>query len=265
MKLKVLWIMGTFLLLIFIYNYIQITKLYVNKPIFNNKKLSDNLRITQISDFHANKLINLKKLLSEINKFNPHIIVLTGDIIDRKTKDIQPILNIINDLMKMNKNIFYVSGNHELSNTYGEQFVLALKEIGVTVLDNNNKTIDIDGQKINICGLNFFVSKGDYKKAVEGIDEKNYTILLSHSPNRPLSYMSGVEDLILAGHTHGGQVRLPFVGAVISPGQGYFPKYDKGTFEIDDTILYIDSGLGNSLFPIRFLNRVQISNITITP
>ncbi|MCF6465949.1 phosphoesterase, partial [Clostridium sp. Cult2] len=65
--------------------------------------------------------------------------------------------------------------------------------------------------------------------------------------------------------THGGQVRLPIIGAIISPGQGLFPKFDKGVFKINKTILYIDSGLGNSILPIRFFNRVQISNITINP
>ncbi len=265
MKLKVLLAIVLFLLLLFIYNYVQISKLYVNKPMLNNKKLSKDLRITQISDYHANKRIDLKKLLNEITQFNPHIIVLTGDIIDSSTKDIQPTLNMINSLMKINNNIFFINGNHELSNIYGEQFILKLEDMGVTILDNNNEIIDIDGEKINICGLNFFASRKDYEKTIEGMDEKNYTILLSHSPNRPLSYNSGIEDLILTGHTHGGQVRLPFVGAIIAPGQGYFPKYDKGTFEIGSTVLYIDSGLGNSVFPIRFLNRVQISNITITP
>ncbi len=76
--------------------------------------------------------------------------------------------------------------------------------------------------------------------------------MLSHSPNRPISYSEGIEDLILSGHTHGGQVRLPFIGAILAPGQGYFPKYDKGIFHLDNTILYIDSGLGNSVFQLDF-------------
>lgn len=77
--------------------------------------------------------------------------------------------------------------------------------------------------------------------------------------------LSGKEDLILSGHTHGGQIRLPLIGAVVAPGQGFFPEYDKGIFRINDTILYIDSGLGNSAAPIRAFNPVQISNIIIEP
>lgn len=263
MKMKIILIVGLFILSIFIYNYIQISQLYVNKPIFHNEKLSTDLRITQISDYHGNSRINSKKLLNEITRFNPHIIVLTGDIIDSRTKDMKPILELINSLIAISKNIYFVSGNHELNNIHGAEFILKLKEIGITVLDNKSEVINIDGEDINIFGLSFFASRDDYEKIVEEIDEKNYTILLSHSPNRPIDYTMGIEDLILSGHTHGGQVRFPFIGAIVAPGQGYFPKYDKGTFEVGNIILYIDSGLGNSIFPIRLFNRVQISNIII--
>ncbi len=90
--------------------------------------------------------------------------------------------------------------------------------------------------------------------------------MLSHSPNRPMAYTTGLEDLILSGHTHGGQVRLPIIGSIVVPGQGFFPKYDKGIYELENTTLYIDSGLGNSLLPpLRLFNRIQISNIIIKP
>ena len=261
--MKIILIIGLFILCIAIYNYIQISQLTVEKPVFYSDKVSKNLRITQISDYHDNRRINMKTLLDEVDRFNPHIIVLTGDLIDSRTKNIEPVVDLINNLMEINQNIFFVIGNHELRNVCGDEFILKMKDIGVTVLDNNNRVIGIDKRNINILGLSFFASKNDYRKTLEGIDPKNYTILLSHSPNRPISYSEGIEDLILSGHTHGGQVRLPFIGAILAPGQGYFPKYDKGIFHLDNTILYIDSGLGNSVLPIRFFNPAQISNITI--
>ena len=97
----------------------------------------------------------------------------------------------------------------------------------------------------------------------ENISEKEYNLLLSHSPNKPINYLNKNIDLILSGHTHGGQVRIPIIGGVLAPGQGLFPKYDKGLYKIGNTSLYIDSGLGNSLLPIRMFNRVQISNIEV--
>ena len=263
MKMKWVLIIGTLLVCVLIYNHIQISKFYVNKPVLYSSKLSKELRITQISDYHANYRINKDKLLRDIREFDPHIIVLTGDLIDSRTKDIEPTLELIKDVFSINNNVFYVNGNHELGCILGDEFMSSLKAMGVNLLENTGEIINIDGERINICGVGFYISQKDYKNSLEGIDDKNFTILLSHSPNRPLYYMTGREDLIISGHTHGGQVRLPFLGAIIAPGQGYFPKYDKGVFKIGDTLLYIDSGLGNSVFPIRFFNRVQISNITI--
>ena len=246
-----------------IYISIQIKCFKINKVILNNDKISNDLNIVQITDFHNNKLINKNRLIEEIKNIDPDVIFLTGDIIDAKTKDFSYSLNIVKDLMDITEKIYFVWGNHEFRNTRGGEFVEELKNIGVIVLDDENIKCQIANNKINIIGLNFFIDEKDYNKAIEGIDEKDYNIILSHSPNRPLRYLNGKEDLILSGHTHGGQVRLPIIGAVIAPGQGYFPKYDKGLFELENSILYIDSGLGNSVFPIRFLNRVQISNVLV--
>lgn len=262
--MKWILILGVLVVCILIYNYIQISRFYINKPILYSPKISRELRITQISDYHANYRIDKVKLLNDIKKFKPHIIVLTGDLIDSRTKDIEPTLDLIENMMAINKNIFYVNGNHELSCILGNRFISSLETMGVNLLVNNGKTIDVDGERVNICGVNFYITRKEYDDSLRYVDEQNYTILLSHSPNRPIHYTTGKEDLIICGHTHGGQVRLPFIGAIIAPGQGYFPKYDKGIFQIgNNTILYIDSGLGNSVFPIRAFNRIQISNITI--
>lgn len=265
MKMKILLAAVVFLIALFIYNYIQISKFYVNQPTFHSSKLNEDLKITQITDFHGNTLIDKEKLMKEVKEFNPHIIVFTGDMIDFKTDDIEGTLDLIQRMYEINNNTFFIIGNHELRNKKGHEFISGLESIGVTVLDNEEKIMKINEEEINIIGLSFFATKDDYESTIEGINENNFILLLSHSPNRPMSYLSGIEDLILSGHTHGGQVRLPIIGPIIAPGQGLFPEYDKGSFELGNTILYIDSGLGNSLFPIRFFNRVQISNITIKP
>ena len=261
--MKILITILSIILVFLIYNHIQISKVYINKPIIESPKLSNELRITQISDYHNNYRIDQNKLIDEIKKFNPHIIVLTGDIIDSETKDISIIMKLMEELMKINKNIFFVRGNHEIASLYEGDFIYRLEKMGITILDNTNKTINIEGEEINICGLSFYIDKEDYTKAMEGIDKNKFTILLSHSPNKPIEFSEGIEDLILSGHTHGGQVRLPIIGALIAPGQGLFPKYSKGIYKLENTILYIDSGLGNSVLPLRLFNRIQISNIRI--
>ncbi len=246
-----------------IYNYIQISKFSVNKPMFYSTKLTEDLRITQLSDYHANTHINKDKLIEEIETFNPHMIVLTGDIIDRQTPNISPSIDLVYRLYKLNPNLFFVIGNHELKSIQGHRFISKIREIGVKLLDNERLVLELGHDKINIIGLSFPVDKKDYEILMKDINCNNYTLVLSHSPDRLVSFVSEKEDLILAGHTHGGQIRLPVVGAIIGHEQGLFPKYDKGIFKLGKTTLYIDSGLGNSFLPIRLFNRVQISNITI--
>ena len=262
---RILAVIVIIIILIFIYNYIQISKVYINKVKLPTRKINKDIKITQISDYHNNKYINKNKLLKEITEFNSDIIVLTGDIIDFKTIDTKPTLELLEDIVKINKKIYFVSGNHEMKSVLYKEFLYDLENLGIKVLDNGKIIVNINDEKVNLLGLSFYSTKVDYNNVIEDIEDKNYTILLSHSPNRPISFLSGHEDLILSGHTHGGQVRLPIIGGLIAPGQGFKPKYDKGIYEIGNTTLYIDSGLGNSVYPIRFFNRVQISNITIEP
>lgn len=253
--------LATFLFLL--YNHFQTSSFYVAKPILKNSKLKKDLRLTQISDYHNNTRVDKDKLLKEIEKFNPHLILLTGDIIDRKTKDFANVIHLIKRLKNLNPNLYMVLGNHELDNRNREEFINRLEDLGVNLLNNEGRVKRINGEEINICGLGFYINKIDYEKTLTNMAEKNFTLLLSHSPNKVISYSKGKEDLILSGHTHGGQVRLPILGGLIAPGQKLFANYSKGIYKLPRSILYIDSGLGNSLLPLRTFNRIQISNIII--
>src|SRR5699024_2834211 len=88
-------------------------------------------------------------------------------------------------------------------------------------------------------------------------------IVLAHHSKSIRENHTGMEDFVFSGHTHGGQVRLPFIGALWAPGEGFFPKYDKGVFEYESFKIYVDSGLGNTKYNLRFLNRIQFSNIIL--
>lgn len=260
---KTIIITALLLIMIFIYNYIQISKAYINKIAIKSKKIAKDIKITQITDFHSNKYIDLDKLFKDIIEYQPDIIVLTGDIIDHKTPDLKLAIELVKKATKINSNVYFVSGNHEDRNPLYPEFENIMKKLGIVILNNESTVIDVNGERINLVGVKFYLNREDYNRAIKDIDKDSYTILLSHSPNRPIKYLTSKEDLILSGHTHGGQVRLPFIGAIIAPGQGLFPKFDKGIIEIENTTLYIDSGLGNSVYPIRLFNRVQISNIVI--
>lgn len=253
-------------ILFLIYNQFQISKFKINKISIESEKLNSEIRISQITDFHSNKDINISKLVKKIIDYNPNIVVLTGDIIDSKTEDLSLAFALIDVIKTVKKPIFFVEGNHEGLNPKRDEFLHGLEEKGVFILDNKTTMLRIEEEKIRLIGISFFAEREEFKKILDRATPDIYDILLSHSPNRPINYLDDRIDLVLSGHTHGGQVRLPLIGGVIAPGQGLFPKYDKGLFQLENgPLLYIDSGLGNSILPIRFLNPVQISEITINP
>lgn len=246
----------------------------INRVEFHSDKIPEGseIKILQISDLH-NKVFGNKhiKLLSTVEKLNPNIIVITGDLIDRRTDEFNSVFYLVDQLKAQNENVFFVSGNHEWDNAHTEKFFSGLRERNVRILDNDNIKIARGKVIYNLVGVaDSSTNHENIKQSVKGINRELYTVMLSHSPSVVEKYKDDIPaDLILSGHTHGGQVRLPLVGAVVAPDQGLFPKFDKGTYRLkdkdkDNQFLYIDSGLGTSVLPIRFLNQSQLTLITLT-
>ncbi len=229
-------------------------------------KRGKELLLLQISDFHGSSSGNIAAtILREVEKIKPDAILLTGDLVDRHTENLEGIYGFIGKLSGLCSEIFFVSGNHEWSNEGRNELLATLKTLGVKLLNNKGSAVALAGTDINICGVDDpYRRKDDIEKAMKVIDPEKYTILLAHSPKIRKRLESHVPDLILCGHTHGGQVRFPFIGALFEPGEGLFPEYDKGIFYLKNgSLLYIDSGAGTSKLAIRFLNRSQISKIRI--
>lgn len=262
-RLKVLILLLAMILLSFLYIDDQISNFKINKVELQTEKLEDEIRITQITDFHSNSKVDLSEIVESVKLFDPNFIVLTGDIIDFKTVDFSLSFELVERLVEIGKPVYFVYGNHEHGNQNFREFIHGVEDRGVELLDEMSAELPLGNNSIMIYGSDFYTTSDGYAKLFSGVDAKYYNILLAHSPNRPIPYLHEDIDLQLSGHTHGGQVRLPIVGGVISPGEGFFPEYDKGLMNVGDTILYIDSGLGNSVLPIRIFNPVQISEITI--
>jgi predicted MPP superfamily phosphohydrolase len=263
LMIKVVLLIIVILIIIYIYfeTWFPKAKVINIKP---EKTLpKDGIKVVQISDYHNFKYNN--RVLKLVKDLNPDIIFITGDIIDKRTKDYKNAYNFLENLALINSNIYYVPGNHELKSGNMEEILEGIKKRRTKVLMNENKTINIKGNSFNICGIDYSSSKrSNLGKTLKGIDSSKYTFLLCHKPDIVKDYSNISCDLILCGHTHGGQIRFPLIGSVIAPDQGILPKYDKGLYKInEDTLLYIDSGVGTTRLPIRFLNRSQISLIKI--
>ncbi|RSL29898.1 metallophosphoesterase [Salibacterium salarium] len=240
----------------------------IDNVTFSNNKLPEDtsIKMLQISDLH-NKTFgkNNEKLISAAVEADPDIIVMTGDLIDESTSNMEQVFQLMEKMADVTTNIYFITGNHEWLNPGTEEILEGLKERGITILDNTHTQVSVDKAIINLAGVDDYETNHEnLSQAFRGLKNDYYTVLLSHAPGVVANEESTQADLVLSGHTHGGQIRLPFVGALVAPGQGFFPKFDQGMYRTaPDQHLYIDSGLGTSIVPIRFLNQSQMTLITI--
>lgn len=227
-------------------------------------------KILQISDLH-NKEFGSKqnKILGKIEKINPDIIVITGDLIDSNNTNIDVAMELIDGVINIAP-IYYVSGNHEAWSGSYSDLKSKLENSGVVVLDNKKTEFFNDRDSIDIIGLadtSFIESdwleyggnsetKNLLNKLAE--DSTNFKILLSHRPELFDIYSNSNVNLVFSGHAHGGQFRLPFIGGLIAPDQGFFPKLTEGIHTSNNTSMIISRGLGNSIIPVRIFNRPEL-------
>lgn len=226
-------------------------------------------RIAQISDLHNARFgPNNETLLSMLSDTRPDIIVITGDLVDSRRTDIDTGIAFGAEAAKIAPT-YYVSGNHEARLSDYPRLKSGLKNAGVTVLENEKTEIERQGQTITLLGIDdpsFYTDYllGDSSSVAEAILEtlmpghSTYTILLSHRPELFESYEKLGIDLVFSGHAHGGQFRIPFIGGMVAPNQGLFPKYDGGLYEQDGTCMIVSRGIGNSIIPFRINNRPEI-------
>ncbi|MDO5717640.1 MAG: metallophosphoesterase [Tissierellia bacterium] len=235
----------------------QNSNLKISNVKINSNKLKGRIKILQLTDFHSNSSV-LPALDIKLRELDPDIIVMTGDIAEKK---LEPVERLIEIIKRFDVPVFAILGNHEEKGKNKEEYKEILIKNDIELLDNNSVKLDIRGDIINIIGLNHYYPRINSN---DGILAEDFNLILSHAPNTPLALLTEDMDLVLSGHTHGGQFRFPLIGAVYVPGQIPIPKYIKGVYEYETgTLIYVDSGLGNSRLPIRALNRVQVSMIVI--
>ena len=226
-------------------------------------------RIAQVSDLHNAEFgEGNSKLLELLSQTEPDIIVLTGDLIDSRNTDIEIALAFAREALKIAP-VYYISGNHEARVSEYEGLKMGLAEAGVIVLENQKVEITREGESITLMGIDdpsfqerylFGDAEGVAKQTIETLQRESdgYTVLLSHRPELFELYVKTGMDLVFCGHAHGGQFRLPFLGGLVAPNQGFFPKYDAGQFTEENTTMIVSRGVGNSIIPIRFNNRPEI-------
>lgn len=235
----------------------------------NKLPLSFNgFKIIHFSDLHYGRTVDENKLETIINKINelkPQLIVFTGDLVDKdikisdneKTKIKDQLLNLDSEIDK-----FAILGNHDYTHDYTEKL---LTDANFTVLKNSHQLVYYKSNTpILLVGLTSSLKDNpDYNGALENIaiSEEDltdcYQIVLAHEPDQMKDLKQYNIDLFLSGHSHNGQVRIPFIGAVVKPigAKVYYDEY----YQVDETELYISSGIGTSALDFRFLNKPSIN------
>lgn len=227
----------------------------------------DGFKITQVTDLHDAEFgENHKRLIKKVKATNPDAIFITGDVIDSRRYNLKQSLRAVEQLTVIAP-VYYVLGNHEVATNEPTVIYDALRRLGVRVLANESILLEREGEKIAIAGiedplLGMEVSKM-IERATEKVNEDTLTVMLSHRPERFEEYVEGNLDLILTGHAHGGQIRIPFIGGLVAPTQGWMPKYTAGRFEELNTTMIVGRGLGNSLFPFRIFNLPEIITVEL--
>ena len=231
--------------------------------------LFDGFRIAHISDLHNAEFGKDNcNLLATVRDSKPDIIAITGDIIDSRRTDIDSALRTAESLAEIAP-CYFVTGNHESRIAEYPELRKGLEAAGVTVLDGRSVRLERGENSIILAGFDDPSGKAvlvsdKYAEIAESelcaLDESldGFSILLAHRPELIDVYANHNIALVLSGHAHGGQFRLPFVGGLYVPNQGLFPKYDSGIYNCKETEMIVSRGVGNSIMPVRFNNRPEI-------
>lgn len=228
----------------------------------------DKFSIAHISDLHnAEYGKNNEKLIDILEAESPNIIAITGDLIDSNHTNLEVALSFAQQAVKIAP-CYFVTGNHEawIGSQY-EELKTSLQNTGITVLQDEAIELNYGDVCIQLIGLNDpdfserdrLLSESILEAKLSQVDiSDGFTILLSHRPEYFNVYQNKNIDLVLSGHAHGGQFRLPLGGGVIAPGQGLFPKYDAGAYTENGTTMIVSRGVGNSIIPVRINNPPEI-------
>lgn len=223
----------------------------------------DGLRIAQISDLHAAQFGTFQdRVVTATTDAQPDLIALTGDLIDYRTTQLDGVLAMAERLEGIAP-VYFVLGNHEADSPLADELIAGLEALGITVLRDEAVEVQIAGIELTLVGLDdprvraaAGESPQDPTALLSGFDlqEDGVTVLLAHRPELLDSFTGTGVDLVLSGHAHGGQVRIPGVGGLYAPHQGLFPALSEGVHVREGTTMVISRGLGNSIAAVRVNN-----------
>ena len=249
----------------------------------STEKVKEPLRIVQITDLHNREFgTGNEKLIAKVQEQNPDLIVLTGDLLNSDERDSSIATDLIHGLSKLAP-VYASYGNHEKEHeeTFSSDLIAQYDTAGATMLEFSFEDIEVKGQKLRLGGLYGYGTPAKYLETNEAnIEEceflaefqntENYTILLTHMPYTWIMNDGISEwdvDCVFTGHDHGGQIRIPLIGGLYAPDQGWFPGKDCGLYYSKDgeKVMVLSRGLGSAGKLPRFNNVPEIVVVDLVP
>lgn len=246
-------------------------------------KVTDPIRIVQLTDLHNSKFgTDNRRLIEQVEDQDPDLILMTGDMLNSFDENTDIAVNLIEHLSAVAP-VYYSYGNHEeeYEENYQTSLVPLLEKAGAVVLDKAYEDVAVAGQAIRLGGIYGYCVPEKFLETKEADPEEcaflddfmntdNFTLLMCHMPYT-WRVLNGLEewkiDCVMCGHAHGGQMRIPFVGGLYAPDEGFFPGVEQGGWVSEDGRRYmvLSAGLGTSFHIPRFNNVPEIVVLDLTP
>lgn len=247
-------------------------RMIVRRYTVESGKIDKPVRLAVVTDYHGCDYgPDGAELVQAVSSLQPDAILLVGDMFSADGEP-EEELRMFQQLESIAVTC-YVTGNHEYWEYDVPWLVQRIKDTGVTVLDQSYVSLEVDGECINLCGIPdpyaYVDTEAALNRAVDDIEYPAFTVLMAHRPELVEKYAAtGAFDLVVSGHAHGGQVRIPFlVNGLYAPNQGWFPEYAGGRYEEGDTTLIVSRGLSTQeqWFIPRVFNRPELVMIEVVP
>lgn len=274
MRKKHRWILPALAILVVLTLIALDERLILRTYTVASPKLTAEVRLAVVTDFHSSD--NADDVVAMVASCAPDAVLLVGDLFDDDTQNrpTERTLSLMRQLSALYP-CYYVSGNHEAWTGEMDALYQQTEEAGVTVLRMSSGVLTVRGQRIALCGIPdpyemVFSGAPDteeqLRQALEDVDSADFTVLLAHRPELLAKYAQFPLDLVVSGHAHGGQVRIPGVlNGLYAPNQGWFPKLAGGAYTQDGTTLIVSRGLAVRTRLPRIFNRPEVVLVRCVP
>ena len=274
MRKKHRWILPVLAILVILTLIALDERLILRTYTVVSPKLTAEVRLAVVTDFHSSD--NADDVVAMTASCAPDAVLMVGDMFDDDiaNRPTERTLSLMRQLSALYP-CYYVSGNHEAWTGEMDALYQQTEEAGVTVLRMSSGVLTVRGQRIALCGIPdpyemVFSGAPDteeqIRQAMENVDSADFTVLLAHRPELLAKYAQFPLDLVVSGHAHGGQVRIPGVlNGLYAPNQGWFPKLAGGAYTQDGTTLIVSRGLAVRTRLPRIFNRPEVVLVRCLP